>query len=65
MTLYYCIGNHTIATVKVGEDYLKIKEGFTPVLEDINYLIAARKVLVDGSKVPLQFILGKWLQATF
>ena len=38
--------------------YLVIKEAFNPVLEEINNLIAAGKVLVDGSEVPLQFVFG-------
>ena len=56
-TLHYT-GNHTFAAVKAGEEYLVIKEAFAPVLEEINNLIAAGKVLVDGSEVPLQFVFG-------
>ena len=44
--------------MKAGEEYLEIKEAFAPVLEEINNLIAAGKVLVDGSEVPLQFVFG-------
>ena len=44
--------------MKAGEEYLVIKEAFAPVLEEINNLIAAGKVLVDGSEVPLQFVFG-------
>ena len=44
--------------MKAGEDYLVIKEAFAPVLEEMNKLIAAGKVLVAGNEVPLHFIFG-------
>ena len=53
-----CTGNYTFAAVKEGENFLVIKEAFAPVLEEINNLIAAGKVLVDCGEVPLQFIFG-------
>ena len=54
----YYTGNYTFAAVKAGEEYLVIKDAFTPVLEKLNNPTAADKVLVDGSEVPLQFVFG-------
>ena len=57
LMLHYA-GNYTFAAVKAGEDYLVMKDAFAPVLEEINNLIAASKVLVAGQEVPLQFVFG-------
>ncbi len=40
--LIMLLGIHTIATLNGSENYAEMKEGFAPVLEEINMLIQNR-----------------------
>ena len=50
-TIFLCflqLGNHTFAAIKSGENYTLLAEGLKPVFDEMNKVIAAGKVVVDG-----------------
>lgn len=51
-------GNRTIAIVSGKEDYATIKESFCDVINKINTLAAAGKLLVEGKDIHTEFFLG-------
>lgn len=60
-TFYYCCiytGNHTFAALSGNEDYKTLKEGFAPVLEEINDLIDNHELEVNGKVFTFNVIFG-------
>ena len=51
-------GNRTIGIVNGKEDYSTIKESFGDIISEINKLVAARKVNVEGKNINIEFFLG-------
>lgn len=58
MINYVCVDVHTIAMLKGGEQYTRMREGLAPVWEEINKLIDDKVVKVNGQDIPVQFYLG-------
>ncbi len=55
---YMFIGVHTIAVLRGSEDYTTLKEGFQPVLDEINELVESRLIEVQDTFYELEFFLG-------
>ena len=56
---YYAhAGNHTFAVVRGMENYHLLKDGFKPVLQEIQELIKKKVVEVKGEIYELDFFLG-------
>lgn len=51
-------GNHTFAVIRGNEDYDRMKNGFEPVLIEINHLVDVRMIEVDGTIYELNVVLG-------
>ena len=51
-------GNHTFAAVKCTENYDNLKQALEPVLADMNELIEAQEIEVEGKIIKLEIILG-------
>ena len=51
-------GNRTIGIVNGKEDYSTIKESFGDIISEINRLVAAGKVNVEGTNINIEFFLG-------
>ena len=58
MHVYYTIGNHTFAILSGNENYMILKEGFAPVLVEINDLINRPVLKLNDKIVDLSIILG-------
>lgn len=52
------LGNHTFAIISGHEDYQHLKNGFAPVLEDINALISQPTLHVNDQELQLSIVLG-------
>lgn len=53
-TTCYITGVHTIAAIRGMEEYETLKEGFAPVVREINHLISNPFVEVNGCPVELK-----------
>lgn len=51
-------GNHTFAVISGNEDYNLLKDGLSPVLEEVNSLIERPVLSVNDEEVHLSFVLG-------
>ena len=51
-------GNHTFAAVKCTENYDNLKQALEPVLADMNELIEAQEIEVEGKIIKLEIRLG-------
>ena len=51
-------GNHTLAVVKMPESYELLSATLRPVLDDLEHLMAAKSINIDGTDYALQFFLG-------
>lgn len=52
------LGNHTFAAISGSEDYSLPKNGFAPLLANVNFLLANPVLEVNGHMVELFFVLG-------
>lgn len=57
-SIIFIIGNHIFAIFSGQEKYEVLKEGFAPVLAEINSLIERSVIHIDGSILDVRFILG-------
>ena len=58
-TQFICfVGNHTIAAVKIDENFARLKGSLQPVLDSIHELKRAGTVRVGVADVKLTFYLG-------
>ena len=51
-------GNHTLAVVKMPESYELLSATLRPVLDDLEHLMAAKSINIDGTDYALEFFLG-------
>ena len=59
LQIHIPIDVHTVAVLQGTEDYDTLRDGLSPVLQEINDLIAAKFIeLDDGQIVELEFFLG-------
>ena len=59
MHVHACIiGVHTIAVLRGSEDHTTLKEGFQPVLDEINELVESRLIEARDEFYELDFFLG-------
>ena len=52
------LGNHAFAIVCGKECYESIAKSFQEVFREINELVAAGEIEVNGHRIPLEFFLG-------
>ena len=51
-------GNRTIGIVNGKEDYSTMKESFGDIISEVNKLVAAGKINVEGKNINVEFFLG-------
>ena len=52
------MGNHTFAVIRGNEEYSLLKNGLAPVLHEINDLVEAKVIDMNGELVELTIYLG-------
>lgn len=56
--LNHFIGTHTVAVAKGEESYKALKDGFSPVIKEINEVIEDPKITIEGITYDIKFVLG-------
>lgn len=54
--LNHFIGTHTVAVAKGEESYKALKDGFSPVIKEINEVIEDPKITIEGITYDIKFI---------
>lgn len=54
----FILGNHTFAAISGNEDYLLLKNGLAPTLDQVDHLFDNTMLSINEREINLSFVLG-------